>query len=297
MTAQSRSQFLKGLTTLDQLPKGAEQECAICFEPFTEPIQMHCNHIFCKVCITKWVFEGKNTCPTCRGVLFESNREAELRQQILAQALQYSGLLTNNRWDGYADLLMGLTAPTYTTAAIQEATATAHRYLLEGPHPPPTGPALLNISVLGPHLIAMGNLLRGSARATGRPYSTGQRNDSNLIYNTLHTILRGENGAVRRGVGFDVLSTELRARIVWSLQGVTLSSGGRFYENNTLADSMAADLNTLLDYLVLQATVAYRDRSAQRRALREAQQEAVEAETTRLGRWVRRATQFVFNTV
>lgn len=41
-------------------------ECCICMENKKLNIQLKCNHIFCKICIKKWLTEKSNTCPTCR---------------------------------------------------------------------------------------------------------------------------------------------------------------------------------------------------------------------------------------
>lgn len=40
-------------------------QCVICMQPFLEPIQLICRHIFCKSCAETW-FENKKSCPTCR---------------------------------------------------------------------------------------------------------------------------------------------------------------------------------------------------------------------------------------
>jgi len=51
----------------DQVHEG---ECAICAEPFEEPRQLPCSHIYCVQCLERWVYnEGQLpclTCPTCR---------------------------------------------------------------------------------------------------------------------------------------------------------------------------------------------------------------------------------------
>lgn len=47
-----------------------EVECAICSEPFVEPRQLPCSHVYCVECLERWVNnEGqwpRLTCPTCR---------------------------------------------------------------------------------------------------------------------------------------------------------------------------------------------------------------------------------------
>ena len=48
-----------------------DAECPICAEPFTEPRQVPCGHVYCVECLDKWVNLGDSqwprlTCPTCR---------------------------------------------------------------------------------------------------------------------------------------------------------------------------------------------------------------------------------------
>ena len=44
---------------LSQIPKALQ--CSICANIFNIPVRLHCGHVFCKVCIDKWV-QGHNTC-------------------------------------------------------------------------------------------------------------------------------------------------------------------------------------------------------------------------------------------
>jgi len=40
--------------------------CSICFENIKDNVKLNCGHIYCSVCIKKWLTERSNTCPTCR---------------------------------------------------------------------------------------------------------------------------------------------------------------------------------------------------------------------------------------
>jgi hypothetical protein len=40
--------------------------CPICMEETDKNIKLNCNHIFCSLCIEKWLLDKSNTCPTCR---------------------------------------------------------------------------------------------------------------------------------------------------------------------------------------------------------------------------------------
>ena len=43
--------------------------CNICFTKKIIGKRLKCRHIFCKKCITKWLTECSNKCPSCRKVL------------------------------------------------------------------------------------------------------------------------------------------------------------------------------------------------------------------------------------
>lgn len=43
--------------------------CNICFTKKPVGKRLKCQHVFCKKCITKWLIECSNKCPTCRKVL------------------------------------------------------------------------------------------------------------------------------------------------------------------------------------------------------------------------------------
>jgi hypothetical protein len=42
--------------------------CPICQDDLTEPIALHCKHIFCEACISMW-FDRERTCPLCRAAV------------------------------------------------------------------------------------------------------------------------------------------------------------------------------------------------------------------------------------
>lgn len=53
------------------LQKVEEQlNCPICFDAYTDPKQLQCNHIYCKGCLVKLVLRDHQglTCPNCRQV-------------------------------------------------------------------------------------------------------------------------------------------------------------------------------------------------------------------------------------
>jgi Flp pilus assembly protein TadD len=49
---------------------GADDQCAICLEPFADPYELDCGHTFCRGCINEYKTHGVNdVCPYCRAML------------------------------------------------------------------------------------------------------------------------------------------------------------------------------------------------------------------------------------
>lgn len=292
----SRNEFLTGLVPLQTLPEGSEEECPICAEEFSNPVQLPCSHIYCQICIDKWLHrKGKNSCPTCRRELFVVNEDDRGpvgvdRLQIVARALEHSRLLTGE-FDVYDHEI------DFSVSEIHRAAAAANNYLAEGNHAPSTGPALIDIQSIGPHIIAMGNMMRGYARATGRGYSRYQRRDWKIIVDRLITTLRSVNGEVR-SEQLNHMSRDIRIRIRRSLEdeGLDIDSG-RFFDRDAEVDSTSGDLDVLLNYVVFQCTKAYAERQRRRAAHRQAQEDALQRETTRFGRALRLTGQRLFGGV
>jgi hypothetical protein len=264
------------------------------------PVELPCKkHIFCKSCITEWLsFRNRSTCPQCRLALFNPNGDGDRnpagadRLQIVAQALEHSGLTTGDQFDVYSDEYF------FATSSIHRAAATAHRYLVGESHPPVTGSVLINIHILGPHIIAMGNLLRGYAHSAGRPYSGYQRRDWKLIVGHLHRHLDLAHGRVREGDGVARMAREYGSRIRESLRKDCIDlNSGRFFERGARLQSPSGDLDVLLNYVVSVCAKAYQDRETRKEALQRAQQAALENESTKVGWMVRKVAQTVFGRI
>lgn len=45
-----------------------DDDCVICLDKFSSPLQLACGHVFCKLCITSMVHIGGRKCPMCRKV-------------------------------------------------------------------------------------------------------------------------------------------------------------------------------------------------------------------------------------
>ena len=47
--------------------------CGICLEDCNTKnmYHLHCGHFFCEPCLTPWILNNKNSCPTCRGTVHQ----------------------------------------------------------------------------------------------------------------------------------------------------------------------------------------------------------------------------------
>ena len=296
---QTRTQFLSGLTAMSKLPEESVAECSICLEALDAPVQLPCQHMYCKHCITEWLSRrSRSTCPTCRRTLFDVNGDVDRsplgtdRLQIVAQALEYSGLTTDDGFDSFFDEM------SFTTPSIQRAAAAAHQYMIDDNHSPVTGPVLIDIRTLGPHLVAMGNLLRGYAQAMRRGYGRYQRRDWKLIICHLARNLDLANGQVREGDGVIGMAREYGARVRGTLREESIDlNSGRFFESGARLQSPSGDLDVMLKYVVFQCAKAYQERETQRTTLRRAQQAALDSESTNVGWVIRKFAQTVFGAV
>jgi len=44
----------------------SEDECCICLNIITDPVQYICSHRYCRNCIMRWINLGNRSCPLCR---------------------------------------------------------------------------------------------------------------------------------------------------------------------------------------------------------------------------------------
>ncbi|KAF2163747.1 hypothetical protein M409DRAFT_25931 [Zasmidium cellare ATCC 36951] len=65
----TRTEFLDTVEPAETTTE--DQDCPICYNPFTDPVKFPCSHIFDRECATEWLQGfGVNTCPKCRAPLF-----------------------------------------------------------------------------------------------------------------------------------------------------------------------------------------------------------------------------------
>jgi hypothetical protein len=48
-------------------------ECNICFDEAKQPLATQCGHLYCFLCLTKWISIGGNDCPVCKSRLLEDS--------------------------------------------------------------------------------------------------------------------------------------------------------------------------------------------------------------------------------
>ncbi|XP_033627383.1 RING finger and transmembrane domain-containing protein 2-like [Asterias rubens] len=56
--------------SMDQMNNVGEA-CPICQDSYTNPVELHCKHIFCEECVAMW-FDREKTCPMCRAKVSDS---------------------------------------------------------------------------------------------------------------------------------------------------------------------------------------------------------------------------------
>lgn len=77
----SRTDFLR--KCLRPLLALVYDDCLICRDQPTEPIQIPCKHIYCNACFTEWINRGHRRCPFCTKILFSSDASvADLERAI-----------------------------------------------------------------------------------------------------------------------------------------------------------------------------------------------------------------------
>ncbi|XP_065591389.1 E3 ubiquitin-protein ligase RNF213 [Cyrtonyx montezumae] len=49
------------------------KQCSICHGELKDPVQLHCNHVFCEKCIRTWLIPAQMHCPLCRVAVEDDN--------------------------------------------------------------------------------------------------------------------------------------------------------------------------------------------------------------------------------
>lgn len=268
---QNRSEFLATslvpVTNTSELPNDG---CSVCTDPFQDPISLPCKHTFCKQCVVDWLnLPNRNTCPYCRHQCFTltirgpAGRESVPRQQldsartaIISQALTLSGLM-NGEFSTFNDDI------SWHTASIQRATASANHWLNE--QRVVVAPAIINKRRLGPDIIAMGNLLRGYARASGRPWSAQEVGEWRIIIDILYREIAARSMSRESAM---ILNWQLTSHVRTRLPEA-LSRTSTFIAEAREVESPAGDLARLIAYVTSRAADESTRRQEPRREIRE----------------------------
>jgi hypothetical protein len=183
MPLPSRASFLAtGLVPA----QNATGDCSICLTDLDSPVQLPCQHIFCKSCITEWLTQSaKNSCAMCRKTLFTVDEAASnvgpdnARREQARRALRASGLAST----ATIGARLGDNAPSSAVETFDiSVVATCNQLLRSAMRalevvswntiPTSMGPVRFLLDTLAGNLIAMGNLLKHMAIQEGRPYPT-----------------------------------------------------------------------------------------------------------------------------
>lgn len=251
----SRAVFLStGLVPIPLPSFTTLEDCNICFDALTYPVQTPCGHIFCLEHITEWLTrDGKNTCPMCRKELFtlpsdESLRVPSIRRERVAQALRIAGLTPGSeiRLDDFGGEGMYFSVPQF-----QRAIAASNMALVQGLHLPDGAATSISRTHLAPHIVSMGNLLPSWALLSERPYTAEQRATwCRIVAQTWYAVCCLDNGQVE-SAEYMFAALERRVRVGFLRQ---IASGDSdlagFFDESAGPDSRAGDLGTLFAYLV-----------------------------------------------
>jgi hypothetical protein len=184
MPLPSRASFLAtGLVPVQNA--NTTDACSICLTDPDSPVQLPCQHIFCKSCITEWLsMEAKNSCAMCREILFTFEATAiggpdNARREHAGRALRASGLASiATVGTPFADNAPFSTVETFdisvsaTRNQLLRSATRALEVVSWNTIPASTGPVRFFLDTLAANLIAMGNMLKAMAAQEGRPYPT-----------------------------------------------------------------------------------------------------------------------------
>lgn len=87
----TREEFLeRGLLKVDQIAPGVGETCPIRTGTFDDPVRPPCSemHVYCRECVTAWLgSQARNTCPTCREVLFSLPADPSADDEVVGPPL------------------------------------------------------------------------------------------------------------------------------------------------------------------------------------------------------------------
>ena len=66
-------------------------DCCICLDQPVDPVMLKCGHYFHHDCVTRWIDEGKNTCPICRSLIDDTIEETNSSDEIEIELERWIG--------------------------------------------------------------------------------------------------------------------------------------------------------------------------------------------------------------
>lgn len=256
----SRKDYLNtGLIPLTCSTPSQSLCCPICTDTPIDPVSLHpCNHSFCTSCITEWLsLPLRNTCPSCRKVVFYLDtpiaKPPADRLVLMSQAMTHAGLL-GGEYLRFSDEIQ------INISDLYRAAAQANLWLGEEYHMAAAGPAVVERGALGTQIVAMGNLLRGFAQASGRAYSEEDTRIWKVLVKALYRVILTWHGRRMDAMIFPTSAREeIRQHLV---QRDSVSEA--FFQSEAQAESLRADLDVLLQYLAVKAAEAATQRESMR---------------------------------
>lgn len=193
----------------------------------------------------------------------KTNMETE-RQARVAVALRNSGLASLNthvrEFDTYGSDL-------YTLSDLNRSTAHAMDYLAaNGQTSWGPGPALINVKYLSAGFVAMGNLIREFARASGRAYSGQEDADWKLVLTYLWDVLKARDGKRYDALFLPAkLRDTVKKKLSTFYSDVESTSFFFRHASPSAPDYCYDDLDFMLNYLTLNCRLAFEIETERRR--------------------------------
>jgi hypothetical protein len=240
--------------------------CPVCCEDFDSPVQLTCQHIFCKACISQWLEQPANcTCPMCRKTLFTTEsdnaptRPNATRHDQAIRALRASGLArASTVGTPFPDSAPFSNVETFDAGIpldraqlVRRSAAQAFAIVASNRIPRSTGTARFQTNTLGTNLIAMANMLKHMASQLGRqgPY-TAAGNPWDQIVVAVWQILSPMQGTEADALTVPAtVMADLRRRFATQMDGPV----GLFFRGEAASN----DLDMLIAFLVSEAKQQY----------------------------------------
>jgi len=263
MSLPTRSDFLAtGLVPV----QNTTDVCPVCCEDFDSPVQLTCQHIFCKACISQWLEQPANsTCPMCRKTLFTTESDSvptrpnATRHDQAIRALRASGLARASTVGTpfpdsapFSNVEMFDSSISLDRAElVRRSAAQAFAIVASNRIPRSTGTARFQTNTLGTNLIAMANMLKHMASQLGRqgPYAAAGNPWGQIVIAVWQILSPMQGTEVDALTVPATVMADLRRRFAAQMDGPV----GLFFRDEAAAN----DLEMLIAFLVSEAKRQY----------------------------------------